>query len=103
MKKLKLNLEDLKVESFSTEDIDKRQGTVVGNLTGTNAACESCAGFETCDACTGFSCPNTCYEDTCEGYSCYYTNCGTPSECVATCGETCYDNTCKKTCGFDCL
>jgi|GEM_PF-2146910 len=55
MKKLKLNLDDLKVESFETvETIKKSKGTVVGNASNIYLTCkEPCwvtaEGHETCN------------------------------------------------------
>ncbi len=85
MKKLKLNLEDLKVESFQTMNDVKKRGTVVGN------SGETCPPFTyPCDGCTGFSCPNTCYEQSCEctnHTACNQNTCQCPGETIV--GKTC--------------
>ena len=59
MKKIKLDLDDLKVESFDTtpEDREREQGTVFGYFT-----CPTiCSCVDTCE--------NTC-DDTCMGPTC---------------------------------
>ncbi len=67
MKKLKLNLKDLKVESFETADeVREKKGTIHGNLPWT----------ETCDG-------PTCNNDTCWG------TCPMNTHCVPTCRQTC--------------
>jgi hypothetical protein len=93
MKKTRLHLDELLVESFETTPGEAERGTVFG---------EQC----TCQtACTCPGCP-TCYQ-TCE-YTC------DDSECIMTCigdtcgggGYTCWDScgyTCQGTCpGWDC-
>ena len=75
MKKLKLNLDEIKVESFETNTIKSMvEGTVHGNVSGKNPA-------ETCLTCAY----------TCEGVTCVYTCANT---CPNTCGYTCDDPTC---------
>ena len=91
MKKLKLRLEDLKVESFETapEGDPTPQGTVFAYI--------SPGPGNTCDAgCANSTCVNTC-ADTC-GDTCNTT-------CVLnTCGtcQTCGGPTCEQTCGGPC-
>ena len=70
MKKLKLNLEELKVQSFETSESYNKRGTVVGNAT--ISACE-----EACLVTT--TCPPPETED-------------------ATCHHSCYDTVCSFTC-----
>jgi hypothetical protein len=69
MNKLKLQLDDLAVESFDTACRAKDKGTVFGEQCTCYTVC-TCPGCPTCDA----TCPNTCY-------------------------YTCDDNTCADTCG----
>lgn len=79
MPKLKLNLDQLSVDSFSTQAPEKKSGTVFG---------EQC----TCHTqCTCPGCP-TCYES-CNG-SCVQT-------CAYSCNGTC-DYSCGGTCGWEC-
>jgi hypothetical protein len=72
MNKLKLELDDLAVESFDTTCGNNDRGTVVGEqqLCTCPTAC-TCPGCPTCDA----TCPDTCVHtcaDTCGGLSyCY--------------------------------
>ncbi|HEU0300010.1 MAG TPA: hypothetical protein VFR37_11160 [Longimicrobium sp.] len=68
MKKLKLQIDDLAVETFQTAGAQGDEGTVVGHATQGNK--------HTCDPQVG----------TCFGYTCY-----------ETCGDTCAD-TCQYTC-----
>jgi hypothetical protein len=84
MKKFKLQLDDLLIDSFSTTPARKGKGTVYGEQCTCPTAC-TCPGCPTCDAscngsCGGASCINTC------AASCYGT-------CDASCGGTC-DYTC---------
>jgi hypothetical protein len=75
--KLKLDLDQLSVDSFDTTETEKQKGTVFGEQCTCWTQCgqNTCPGCPTCDA----SC-NTC------GASCYGT-CG--ASCGATCGYTC--------------
>lgn len=100
MNKLKLQLDDLQVESFQTErGKEALRGTVKGNAPPTSFCtdyidctwdfgCEtqlnSCGG--TCQTCAGGSCENTCYG------SCY----GSCGATCATCGASCFS--CEYTC-----
>jgi hypothetical protein len=84
MKKLKLNLDDLKVESFQTLPSMNKKGTAHGHLP---------PSIEEIDTCFGPSC-RICPTD----LTCYNT-------CEATCANTCPDtcaNTCPATCGYSC-
>lgn len=69
MNKLKLNLDELSVESFDTMKSEKTRGTVVGEQCTCYTYCDTCPGCPTCDAsCNGTcdaSCNGTCYEATC--------------------------------------
>jgi hypothetical protein len=76
--KLKLNLEDLTVDSFDTTATQKEKGTVFGEQCTCYTNC-TCPGCPTCDA----SCNNTC------------ATCG-ENTCAQTCEDTCLnDNTCN--------
>ena len=77
MKKLKLDLNDLKVESFVTSKEKKTQGTILGFNTASSPDPQ----------CT---CGEVCYTDPKIDPSCVNT-------CAATCPYTC-DNTCGATC-----
>ena len=69
--KLRLQLEDLRIDSFVTTPVEKPKGTVFGEQCTCYTNC-TCPGCPTCDA----SCNGTC-GDTCQ----------------ASCGGTC-DNAC---------
>ena len=94
MRKFKLELHDLRIDSFTTTPMAREKGTVFGEqectcptaCTCPPTAC-SCPGCPTCDA--------TC-DDTCD-WTCGYT-CGT---CGATgCELSCFEgHTCCATCG----
>jgi hypothetical protein len=79
MRKIRLNPEDLHIDSFSTLAPEEERGTVLGHYRVPPAE----SGMDPCVVYT-----NTC------GASCYGT-------CGATCGATCY-NTCGNTCGTSC-
>ncbi len=80
MKKLKLNLDELKVESFKTSsEKEENKGTVQGNLPWT----ETCEGAPTCEL------QNTCW----------YTCARVTGPCYGTCYIGCPYNT--PTCGPD--
>jgi hypothetical protein len=90
MKKLKLHLDDLQIDSFQTTPAEKPKGTVFGEQCTCYTQC-TCPGCPTCDAsCNGTcdaTCPNTCFTcelscrpsclGTCDYFnpSCVYTNC----------------------------
>src|SRR4051812_30889142 len=64
MKKFKLQLDDLLIDSFSTTPVRKGKGTVFGEQCTCPTAC-TCPGCPTCDAscngsCGGGSCIDTC-------------------------------------------
>jgi hypothetical protein len=88
MKKLKLRLDDLRIDSFDTTAPQKAKGTVFGEQCTCYTQC-TCPGCPTCDAscngtcgasCNGTcdaSCNGTCdfycngtYEMSCNGYTC---------------------------------
>jgi hypothetical protein len=82
MNKLKLHLDDLSVESFDTERLEKAKGTVVGEQC-------TCPGVATCDfTCDDPTCPYSCDDNTCVG------SCQT---CSPTCWDTCRPRICYGT------
>ena len=86
MKKLKLSVEDLKVQSFNVNENNSNGGVVANNPTPYSGCLETC----------GISvCVGECLTDagTCVG-TCNDT-------CGNTCGNTC-NNTCQNTCGVTC-
>ena len=88
MNKLRLDLEDLSVESFDTTPAARAEnGTVFGQQCTCYTQC-TCPGCPTCDA----SCNGTC-DATCAG-TCAASCNGT---CNYTCGASCY-GTCDYTC-----
>ena len=96
MRKLKLSLEELTIESFATGEEMKGAGTVKGQMLFTRR-CDTAD--DTCFA------AYTCYEyDTCGGYNtCDFESCG---ECgsykCATGVESCGDVSCIYTCEVGC-
>jgi hypothetical protein len=83
--KLRLNLDQLTVDSFTTEHTRRQSGTVHGQQCTCPTAC-TCPGCPTCDA----SCNGTC-GDTCAA-SCYGT-CGDSCDCSGwTCPGYCTGN-----------
>ena len=58
MKKLKLQLEDLRIDSFQTTPTEKRKGTVVGKENSILVTCES--NCPTCEGTCWETCPPTC-------------------------------------------
>ena len=92
MNKLKLQLDDLRVDTFQTTPAPREKGTVFGEQCTcytqcTCPGCPTCAGYGTCDAsCNGTcdaSCNGTCGAFTC-GFTCYYTECDCGTETQAT-------------------
>lgn len=65
MKKIKLDLEKLSVESFETAELKKEKGTVKAN----KPILPDPPYSYTCDPCySGMnSCEGTCYEESCQG------------------------------------
>ena len=87
MNKLKLRLDDLLVDTFTTTPVQKEKGTVFGEQCTCYTQC-TCPGCPTCDA----SCNGTC-NASCNG-TCAAT-------CDASCNGTC-DYTCDYSCGYTC-
>jgi len=85
--KLRLNLDDLSVDSFDTTQSEKPRGTVFGEQCTCYTQC-TCPGCPTCDA----TCAYTCDDATCP-------QCPT---CAASCNGTCAGDTCGGTCGYTC-
>jgi hypothetical protein len=90
--KLKLNLDQLKVDSFDTSAMEKPKGTVFGEQCTCYTNC-TCPGCPTCDASCNGTCDGSC-NGTCDA-SCAGT-CG--ASCYGTCGEYSCANTCWDTC-----
>jgi hypothetical protein len=90
MRKLKLHLDDLRIDSFSTTPAEKPKGTVFGEQCTCYTQC-TCPGCPTCDASCDGTCNASC-NGTCDA-SCNGT-CGTSYEAtcyyVNTCGDTCF-------------
>jgi hypothetical protein len=85
--KLKLNLEDLTVDSFDTSRPAQKEGTVFGEQCTcytqcTCPGCPTCANYYTCDR----TCGGTCGENT----------------CAASCNGTCDQATCEYSCAGGC-
>jgi hypothetical protein len=78
--KLKLDLDQLTVESFDTVKVAAEKGTVFGEQCTCHTNC-TCPGCPTCDhtACGQNTCQDSCAE------SCYGT-CGGENTCWQTCG-----------------
>jgi len=95
MQKLKLDLDELQVESFHTTSAGHRhEGTVFGQNHCTCYTQCTCPGCPTCDASCNGTCNGTC-DASCNG------------TCNASCNGTCdyctaYDITCRGigTCGY---
>jgi hypothetical protein len=101
MKKLRLALEEISVESFATLPQQARLGTVPGHqLSGTTCGQFICDcptnGYEhtcnTCQASCNGTCPATCGGDTC--YTCDNT-CNVCQSVGGTCGDFTCDHTCE--------
>jgi hypothetical protein len=83
--KLKLDLDELAVESFDTCGVDREKGTVLGE--------EQCT-------CPGVTCANTC-PATC-AHTCDDATCPQCPTCAASCNGTCDDPSCWGSCGATC-
>jgi hypothetical protein len=84
MRKLKLQLEDLQIDSFQTTSPEKPKGTVFGEQCTcytqcTCPGCPTCAGYGTCDASCNGTCQTNC---NCSGATC-------DASCNGTCDWTC--------------
>src|SRR5829696_2740516 len=76
MRKLKLSLDELKVDSFHATDAASARGTVPGHDSFTQYDDESC--FQSCNGSFNDTCPLSCYG-----------GCGSGATCGGTCGATC--------------
>jgi hypothetical protein len=83
MNKLKLQLEDLVIDSFSTTPVKRAKGTVYGEQCTCPTAC-TCPGCPTCDASCNGTCGGTC-DASCNGTCGDSCDCGTWDSC-----ESCY-------------
>jgi hypothetical protein len=100
MRKLRLDIQELEVESFSVSGPRAGGGTVRGRMVneGTNVTCIDCGGTWTCVGPT-LCCPAT-WQQTCN-LSCYFTECGffcatlaIGNTCAASCASCAGQNTC---------
>jgi hypothetical protein len=90
--KLKLELDDLRIDSFSTTDVEKPKGTVFGEQCTCWTQC-TCPGCPTCDASCNGTCAASCYGSC--GATCDYSCGGTCDwQCQTNGGDTC-DYTCQ--------
>lgn len=117
MRKHKLTLDELQVETFEPEGTLRRPGTVIG-AQAPGATLNTCVSCEAAESCKGNTCENTC-EGTCPNDTC-------PDTCLLSCRDTCPElvtcdprgptcgnacfvpptsvaNTCYNTCAFTCL
>ena len=104
MAKMKLDLEDLQVETFAVmPDGEVPFGTV--------HAFAAAVGDAAAEPATGPSCPEgTCWGATCDQQTCQFNTCAGPScehtrcyqTCPGTCPYTCDDASCMRTCGDTC-
>jgi hypothetical protein len=83
MKKLKLSLEDLRVDSFTTSRPDNEKGTVLGREQETQPV--------QCRPSYQPSCGVSCAGGTCDGETCPYT-------CAESCNGSCGEGSCYYTC-----
>ena len=90
MNKLKLQLEDLVIDSFSTTPVRRAKGTVYGEQCTCPTAC-TCPGCPTCDASCGGTCGGTC------DASCYG-SCGDTCDCGTAYDVSCNGYSCDPTC-----
>jgi hypothetical protein len=102
MRKLKLNIQDLDVESFSVASPADGSGTVEGRAVfqPTSVSCIDCVGGGTW-TCIGptLCCPAT-WQQTCNA-SCFFTECGwyCYSQARTGCQNTCFTCAGADTCG----
>ena len=83
MKKLRLHLDDLRIDSFDTTPSEKPKGTVFGEQCTCYTQC-TCPGCPTCDATCASTCVNTCDDASCAGTcdACTGPTCGDQYSCV---------------------
>lgn len=92
MKKLRLELDELAVESFAANERDGSRGTVAGR--------EFTQYADECVTPNG-TCERGCWDGT-VAYSCAATCQGSCASCQGTCGASCA-GTCAGTCGASCF
>src|SRR4028118_544107 len=93
MLKLKVVMDDLRVESFDTTAAAKEKGTVIGAECTCYSAC-TCPGCPSCDA----TCPDTC------AYTCNDRTCVTcPESCSPSCGGPCPSYYCTNVGDMSCM
>ena len=87
MNKLKLHLDDLRIDSFDTTSAPREKGTVFGEQCTCWTQCgqNTCPGCPTCDASCNGTCAGTC------GDSCYGT---CDLACATQEGPSCVGRTC---------
>lgn len=91
MKKMKLILEQLAVDSFETAAAPEPRGTVFGEQNSGYFTICTCGGQPTCDGnatCLGYTCAASCDLWTCDGHTCDASECWVDT-CAFTCGHTC--------------
>jgi hypothetical protein len=88
MKKFRLELDDLRIDSFSTTPAQTPKGTVFGEQCTCYTNC-TCPGCPTCDASCNGTCDASC-NGTCDcpgtGYTCGGWSCDGAHTCDPTCG-----------------
>ncbi|HEX8320729.1 hypothetical protein [Longimicrobium sp.] len=88
MKKFRLELDDLRIDSFSTTPAQAPKGTVFGEQCTCYTNC-TCPGCPTCDASCNGTCDASC-NGTCDcpgtGYTCGGWSCDGAHTCDPTCG-----------------
>jgi hypothetical protein len=96
MRKLSLNLEDLAVESFATDEAVDSRGTIRGaqisQTTCAQVICDCETNGTECETqgCETYDCPVETQNRTC------------PASCTFFCSHSCPVNTCAYTCGDSC-
>lgn len=72
MNKLKLQLEDLRVDTFDTAPAEKARGTVLGEQCSCDSGCDTC--YDSCADTCGYNCVSkmTCDYMTCPGFATVY-------------------------------
>jgi hypothetical protein len=102
MKKLKLNLDQLAVDTFTTDHHQGGRGTVAGHATNLciTYRCQNtnlCTGGDSCDG----TCYATCGDVNCASYE--LTNCGGTAYDASCAGGDCYNTDNENTCLHTCL
>jgi hypothetical protein len=95
--KLKLNLNELRVDSFNTSGAEQKNGTVFGEQCTcyTNCTCPGCPTcYASCNGTCNASCNGTCYDYTCADCDSDY--CGTFNDFTCNGYGTCGIYPCKQ-------